>query len=134
MNGEAAVARDHHDALAHGFVVERARLGGDRHFGLRQFGADGARQPLLDGGDAVERQRAADADAEIDEQHRAGRPRAHALDGNDAGHLARDRGDALADAGRRGVGQRIDGAPAEPPAGDADEDRDDIAAAASAHG
>ena len=87
-------------------------------------GADGARQPLLDGGDAVERQRAAHADAEIDEQHRAGRPRPHPLDGDHAGHLARDRGDALADAGRRRVGQRVDGAPAEPPAGDADENRD----------
>ena len=70
-----------------------------------QLGADGARQPLLDRGDAIERQRAADADAEIDEQHRAGRPRPHPLDRDDARHLARDRGDALADAGRRGVGQ-----------------------------
>ena len=45
---------------------------------------------LLDGGDAIERQRAADADAKLDEQHRAGRPRPHPLDGDDAGHLARD--------------------------------------------
>ena len=89
------------------------------------FGADGAGQLLLDGGDAIERQRAADADAEVDEQHGAGRPRAHAFDGDDARDLARDRGDPLADAARRGVGQRVDGAPPEPLSGDADEDRDD---------
>ena len=52
---------------------------------LRQFGADRARQPVLDGGDAVERQRAADPDAEVDEQHRAGRPRPHALDATTPG-------------------------------------------------
>ena len=44
VDGEAAIARDHHDALAHRFVIERARLGGDRDFGLRHRGADGARR------------------------------------------------------------------------------------------
>src|SRR5262249_52893687 len=42
---------------------------------------------------------------------------AHALD------LADARADALARPGRRGVGERLDGAPAEPPAGEADEQR-----------
>ena len=40
MDGEAAIARDHHHAFAHRLVVERARLGGDGEFGGRQFGAD----------------------------------------------------------------------------------------------
>ena len=35
MDGERAVARDHHDALEHGLVVERARLGVDGHLGRR---------------------------------------------------------------------------------------------------
>ena len=35
MDGEPAVARDHHDPLAHRLVVERARLGGDGDFGRR---------------------------------------------------------------------------------------------------
>ena len=77
MHGKTAVARDQHDALAHGFVVERARLGRDGDFGFGEFAADGAGQPLLDGGDAVERQRAADADGDFDEQHRR-RPGARA--------------------------------------------------------
>ena len=124
MNGEPAIARDHHHPLAYRLVVERARLGGDGDLGMGQFGADGAGQPVLDGGDAVERQRAADADREVDEQHGAGRPRPHPFDADHAGHLPRDRGNALADAFRRGVGQGVDGAPAEPPAGNADEDRD----------
>ena len=125
VDGEAAVARDHHHAIAHGFVIERAWLGRDRDFGVRQFGADGARQPLRDGRDTVERQRAAHADAKIDEQHRAGRPRPHPLDGDDARLEPRDCRDPLADACRRRVGQCIDGAPPEPPAGDADEHRND---------
>ena len=58
-------------------------------------------------------------------KHRAGRPRAHALDGNNSRHLARDRRHALAHAGRRRVGQGVDGPPPEPPAGDADEYGDD---------
>ena len=124
MNGQATIARDHHHPFAHRLVVERARLGGDSDLGTGQFGADGARQPVLDGGDAVERQRAAHPDREIDEQHRAGRPRPHPLDADDAGHLPRDCRDALADTFRRGVGQGIDGAPAKPVAGDTDEDRD----------
>ena len=41
MHGERAVARDHHDALEHGLVVERARLGGDGRFGVRNRVADG---------------------------------------------------------------------------------------------
>ena len=82
------------------------------------------RQPVLDGSDAFERQRAADADAELDEQHRSGRPRANPLDGDDAGHAPRDRRHPFAHAGRRRVGQRVDGAPTEPPAGNADKDRD----------
>ena len=80
--------------------------------------------PLLDRGHPVERQRAADADAEIDEQHGAGRSRAHPLDRDDAGHAPGDRRDVLAHAGRRRIGQGVDGAAAEPPAGNADEDRD----------
>jgi len=48
----------------------------------------------------------------------------HPLDADDAGHLPRDRGNAFADAFGRRVGQGIDGAPAEPPAGNADENRD----------
>ncbi len=110
--------------LAHRLVVERLRLRRDGELGRRQFATDGAGELLLDGGDAVERQRAADADGEIDEQHRAGRTRAHPFDRDDARDLARDCGDALADARRRGVGERVDGAAAEPIAGNADKDGD----------
>ena len=40
VHGEPPVARDHHDALLHGLVVERARGGGDADLGARHLGAD----------------------------------------------------------------------------------------------
>ena len=40
MHGERLVARDHHDALDHELVVERARRGGDADLGAGQGGAD----------------------------------------------------------------------------------------------
>ena len=37
MHGERAVARDHHDAVEHGLVVERHRIGGDGRLGARHL-------------------------------------------------------------------------------------------------
>ena len=101
---------------------------------VRQFGADGARQPLLDGGDAVERQRAAHADAEIDEQHRAGRPRPHPLDGDEPGTcraIAATR--SLTPAGAVSVSVSMVRRPSRQPAMQM-KTATTIAAAASAHG
>ena len=75
------------------------------------------------------------AKVEIDEQHVAGRPHPHALDRD---HARRSRA-AMArifsrGAGRRGVGQRLDRAAGEPPAGDEMNTATTTAAAESAHG
>ena len=97
-----------------------------RDLGLADRGAHRGFDPLLDRVDAIERQRAADRHLELDEQLVAGRPHPHALDRHHAGHAGRRCARTLSrSAGRRGVGQRVDGAAAEPPAGDADEHRDD---------
>jgi len=125
MNGEAAVARDHHHALAHRLVVERARLRRDGDLGGRHVGAHGCRQPVLDGGDAVERQRAAHRDGEIDETAR-GRPGAPApaRRRTTPGTRRAIAVTRFAHAGRRRIRQGVDGAAPEPPAGNADEHRD----------
>ena len=125
MDGKAEIARDHHDALAHGLVVERARLRGDGDLGVRHVGAYFARQPILDCRDTIERQRSADGDAHLDEQHRARGPCPHPFDRDNAWHLARDCRNAFADAFRCGIGEGADGAAAEPKGGDGDENRDD---------
>ena len=44
VHGERAVARNHHDALQHGLVVQRAGLGHDVDLGLRQRGGDRSRR------------------------------------------------------------------------------------------
>ena len=80
---------------------------------------------VLERGDAVERQRAADRDDQVDEQHLAHLPHAQPIDGDDAGEALNGRRDLGGGAGRRSIGEGVDGAPAEPPAGDADEHRDD---------
>ena len=49
---------------------------------------------------------------------------AHALDGDDARYLHDDPGDLCGGSCRRHIGERLDGTAAEPPAGDADEHRD----------
>jgi hypothetical protein len=69
--------------------------------------------------------RAAHRDRDFRKQARAGRAHAHAIDGDDAAHLVGNRGDAFCRARRRRVRERVDGAPPEPVAGDADEDGDD---------
>ncbi len=76
---------------------------------------------LLEHLDAVERQRAARGDVDLAEHDAADLPRPHPFDRGDAADLAGDRADALGDARRRSVGQRVDGAAAELPAGVADE-------------
>ena len=65
------------------------------------------------------------ADDDLDEQLVADRPHPHALDRDHAGRAASDAPDGFGGACRRGIGQRVDGAAAEPPAGDADEHRND---------
>ena len=65
------------------------------------------------------------ATVDLDEQLVADRPHPHALDRDHAAHALGDARDRFGGARGRGVGQRVDGAPAEPPAGEADEQRDD---------
>src|SRR5665811_1077460 len=50
--------------------------------------------------------------------------RAHLLDRDHAGDFRRYGGDFLGGAFRRHIGEGVDGAATEPPAGDADQDRD----------
>ena len=61
MHGERAVARDHHHALQHRLVVERARHDVDGGLGVRHRVAHGGLDLLLDRDDAVKRERAAHA-------------------------------------------------------------------------
>ena len=125
MHRQRAVAGDHHHALHHALVVERARFGGHRDFraaGCRRHRADDA---LLERRHPVERQGAADRDDEVDEQHAAGLPHPQPVDVDDAGNAEHARGDAVRGARRCGIGERLDGPPPQPPAGDADEHRHD---------
>ena len=127
MHGERAVARDHHHALQHGLVVERARLGRRRRPRRRGISARIAcGDAVLDRRDAVERQRAADRH-DRDRRTACRRPaaRARRSTATTPGTRAATRRMRFGGARRRGVGQRLDGAAAEPPAGDADEHRDD---------
>src|SRR5215471_18063340 len=110
MNGEAEVACNHHDALAHRLIVKSLGLRRYRQLGCRKLAADRVGQLLFDGADAIERQRSADGDAELDEQNRAGRARPHPLHLNHARHLARDGSDVVAHPSRRRVRERVDGA------------------------
>ena len=77
MNRERAIARNHHHALEHGFVIERARFDRDLDLRFRHLGADRPRERSADFGNAIERKRPANRDDEIDEQcgaDRAGAP------------------------------------------------------------
>ena len=123
MDGKRAVARDDHDAIDHGLVVERHRIGGDGRLGAGQMLANGGGDLLLERADAIERHRAADGDGEIDECLFADGAGAHLLDRDHARYLRGGGGDLLGGACRRHVGKGVDGAPAEPPAGKADQDR-----------
>ena len=77
MHGERAVARDHHDAVEHRFVVERDRIGGDDRLGARHLLADRGGDGVLDRAHAVERQGAADRDGQ-DRRRSSRRRRARA--------------------------------------------------------
>ena len=90
----------------------------------RHLLADRGGDRVLDRAHAVERQRAADRDGQIDEGFFADGAGAHLLDRDHARHFRGDGGDLLGGALRRRVGERVDGAPSEPPAGDADQHRD----------
>src|SRR6185312_12623729 len=125
MHGEGAVARDHHHAVEYGFVVERDGMRGHDRLGAGHLAAQRRADRVLDRVDAVERQRAADRHRKVDEGGLADGARPHLVDADDARHLGRGRRDERRGAGRGGVGQGIDGALAEPPAGDADQHRDD---------
>ena len=92
MHRERLVARDHHDALLHGLVVERARRRSSTLTSARGISARIASATVvLERLDAVERQRAADRHDDLDEQLVADRPHAHAVDRD---HAADPRGDA----------------------------------------
>ena len=105
-------ADDVEEALAAG----GARLHVDHHVGLGQAGAHGFFHLVRDGVDALEGQRAGDADGEVNEVARAGAARADALNAHHARH-ARDRGfDLSAQAGGRRVQQHVHRALAQPQA------------------
>ena len=125
VDGQSAIAGNEHHPLAHGLVAECVRFGGDRGFGCGKRGADRLRKPILDSRHPIERQGAADTDSEFDKERRAGWPRADPFDIDDARNSSRNRRHLVADARRRSVGQGIDGAAAEAPAGNANEHGDD---------
>ena len=55
MDGEAGIARDHHDALAHALIVARDRHRGEGEVGVAERLADRLLRRLLDRLDAVDR-------------------------------------------------------------------------------
>ena len=69
MHRQRAVARDDHDPFEHGLVVECARFRGYCHLGGRPFGAHGFDDTVLERRHPIERQRAADRNDQVDEQH-----------------------------------------------------------------
>ncbi len=123
MHGERPVACDHHDAVHDRLVVERHGIGCDGRLRARHALADGGGDRVLERAYAVERHGAANRDREVDERFVADRTRTHLLDAYHAGDFCRRRGDPLGGALRRRIRQRVDGAAAEPPTGDADQDR-----------
>ena len=74
VNRKRAVACHYHHALQHGLVVERARVGGDGHLGGGTVSAYCLEDALFERRHAVERQRAADRNLQVDEQHLADLP------------------------------------------------------------
>ena len=124
VHRQRLVAGDHHDPLDHGLVVERARRSGDADLGAGQGGANGLGGMTLQQLHPVERQAAAHRQHDLHEQLVAHWAHTDALDGHDAADVLGGTGDGFRRTGRRSVGQRVDGAPAEPPAGDAHEDGD----------
>src|SRR5262245_11859385 len=67
MDGKRAVVRDHHDALEHGLIIERARLAVHSRLGGWELVAYRGYDPILDRSDTIERQGPAHRDIEIHE-------------------------------------------------------------------
>ena len=125
MHRQRPVARDYHDAFQHGLVVERARFGHDIDLGFRELGGNGLRDLGFDRGNAIERKRAVHPELKIGEQRGADGAHAHTVDTHDTGCTLGNPRDQRARPLGRGVGQRVDGAAAEPPARDQDDHRND---------
>ena len=86
VHREPAIARDHHHTFDHGLIIEGAGLRGHSHLGARTILAHRLDNAVLERGHAIERERAAYRDHEVDEQHAARLAGAQPLDRHNAGN------------------------------------------------
>src|SRR5262249_22948095 len=108
MYGESAVAGDHHDALEHSLVIEGAWLGGYGYLGTGAVLAHPLHDPVLERGHAIERQRTAHRNYEVDEQHAARLARAQPLDLHDARDARKGCGYFSCGPSGGGIGQSVE--------------------------
>ena len=109
VDGEAGIARDHHDALAHALIVARDRHCGEGEVGVAECLADRVLRLALDLLDAVDRKSARHLYDGVDEMRRPDHAHAQPLDVDDARHGADRGGRLLLRALRRAVDQGFDG-------------------------
>jgi hypothetical protein len=117
MHGETLVARDHHDALLHGLAVESARGGVDADLGARHLARIACATSAFNASTWSSGKVRLTATTTSTNSLSPTWPHPHAVDRHHAAHASRDPSDGGGGARRRGVGQRLDGAAAEPPAG-----------------
>ena len=124
MDEQAPPAGDQLHALEHGLVVERQRIGGDGQRDIGPPARDRRGDFRLDRGDALQRQGARDEQPEFADDPRAVAAKPNEVGSRDAGHALHRDAQGAGEALGRGVDQRVDGAPSQAKAGDADEHGD----------
>src|SRR5438105_6943969 len=118
VDGEAGIAGDHHDALAHALIIARDRHRGEGEVGVAEYLADGILRGFLDRLDAVDPVGAWHLGDGIDEMRRPDHARTQAVDADHTWHRPDRGGGLFRYALRRAVEQRFDGGAAEPQAQD----------------
>src|SRR5262245_36180297 len=125
MNGERAIARDDHDAVKNGFVVQGDGIGSHNWFSPRNVLAKRGRYVVLESADTIERQSATHGQTKIDEGLLADGTSAHLLHTDHAWHACGNGRDLFRGTGWRDIGKGIDRASPQAPTRHADQNRHD---------
>src|SRR5512143_2432123 len=89
VHRESPIARNNHDTIKNGFIVECDRIGGNHRLSARHLLTERISDRVLDRAYAIEWQSAAYGDREVDKGLLADRARAYLSDAHHARH-ARD--------------------------------------------
>ena len=108
VHRERTIARNHHDTIEYGLVIERDRVGGNHRLGARYLFADRSGDVIFECAHPIEWQRTADRYAEVDERLLANSTRAHLCDPDHSRYARRNSGDFFRCSGRCSVGKGID--------------------------